>query len=150
MFKNRILMEANFWKFDHHRPSLRSRDVPQKIWARSVKPFWRLLDTNKQTPRQAKFIYRLTYCNSDEIQVFFIKTIKSRYICKRMFLSLKKEDWLPCVTIFLTPRNKERWKNNDCLSFSGLVLKYNKINYLCPVSCVLCPPFYYKKKGTVH
>ena len=25
---------------------------PTKIWARSVQPFWRLLDTNKQTPKQ--------------------------------------------------------------------------------------------------
>ena len=25
---------------------------PKKIWARSVQPFWRLLDTNKQTPKQ--------------------------------------------------------------------------------------------------
>ena len=45
-----------------HKPSLGSRDVPQKIWARSVQPFWRLLDTNgqtdRQTDRQAKFIYR--------------------------------------------------------------------------------------------
>ena len=35
-----------------HKPSLWSRDVPQKIRARSVQPFWRLLDTNKQTPKQ--------------------------------------------------------------------------------------------------
>ena len=39
-----------------------SRDVLHKIWAWSVQPFWRLLDTNKQTneqtDRQAKFIYR--------------------------------------------------------------------------------------------
>ena len=41
-----------------HKPSLGSQDVPQKIWARSVQPFWRLLDTNKQTDRQAKFICR--------------------------------------------------------------------------------------------
>ena len=32
-----------------HKPSLGSLDVPQKIWARSVQPFWRLLDTNRQT-----------------------------------------------------------------------------------------------------
>ena len=32
-----------------HKPSLGSPDVPQKIWARSVQPFWRLLDTNRQT-----------------------------------------------------------------------------------------------------
>ena len=47
-----------------HKPSLESLDVPQKIWARSVQPFWRILDTNKQTDRQtdrqAKFIYRFS------------------------------------------------------------------------------------------
>ena len=35
-----------------HKPSLWSLDVPQKIWARSVQPFRRLLDKNKQTNRQ--------------------------------------------------------------------------------------------------
>ena len=35
-----------------HKPSLGSLDVPQKIWARSGQPFWRLLDTNRQTPKQ--------------------------------------------------------------------------------------------------
>ena len=34
-----------------HKPSLWSRDVSQKIWARSVQPFRRLLDTNKQTDK---------------------------------------------------------------------------------------------------
>ena len=32
-----------------HKPSLGSLDVPHKIWARSVQPFRRLLDTNRQT-----------------------------------------------------------------------------------------------------
>ena len=45
-----------------HNSSAGSREIPQKIWARSVQPFWRLLDTNKQTnkqtDRQAKIIYR--------------------------------------------------------------------------------------------
>ena len=48
-----------------HKPSLGSREVPHKIWARSVQPFWRLFDTNKQTnkiDRQVKFIYRLIFC----------------------------------------------------------------------------------------
>ena len=60
IFKN--LMKIEFWWrqiFEIliiHKPSLWSRDVPQKIWARSVQPFWRLLDTNKQTNRQTKFI----------------------------------------------------------------------------------------------
>ena len=33
--------------------SLGSLDAPQKIWARSVQPFLRLLDTHKQTDKQA-------------------------------------------------------------------------------------------------
>ena len=37
-----------------HKPSLGSRDVPYKIWSRSVQPFWRFWI---QTDRQAKFIY---------------------------------------------------------------------------------------------
>ena len=42
-----------------HKPSLGSCEVPHKIWARSVQPFWRLLDSNRsdrQTARQAKYI----------------------------------------------------------------------------------------------
>ena len=35
-----------------HKPSLGSCDDPQKIWARSVQPFSRLLDTNGQTDKQ--------------------------------------------------------------------------------------------------
>ena len=35
-----------------HKPSLESLDGPQKIWGWSVQPFWRLLDTNKQTDKQ--------------------------------------------------------------------------------------------------
>ena len=37
IFKNRILLEAYFLKFDN----------PQKSWARLVQSFWRLLDTNR-------------------------------------------------------------------------------------------------------
>ena len=64
-YKNKKLLNTIFFKiFIIRKPSLWSRDVPQKNWARSVQPFWRLLDTNrqktdKQTDRQAKFIYRL-------------------------------------------------------------------------------------------
>ena len=35
-----------------HKPSRESLNVPQKIWARSVQPLLRLLDTNKQTNKQ--------------------------------------------------------------------------------------------------
>jgi len=41
-----------------HRPFLGPRDVSHKIWAQSVQPFWHLLDTNGQTSRQAKYLYR--------------------------------------------------------------------------------------------
>ena len=58
IFKNRILLESNFENSIILKPSLGSREIPQQIWARSVQPFWRLWDTNKQTDRQAKFIYR--------------------------------------------------------------------------------------------
>ena len=40
------------------KPSLGLCEVPQKIWARSVQPFWRLFDTNKQTDKQSIYKYR--------------------------------------------------------------------------------------------
>ena len=40
-----------------YKPSLGSFVVPYKIWALSVELLLRLLDTNGQTPRQAKCIY---------------------------------------------------------------------------------------------
>ena len=41
-----------------HKPSLGSREVPHKTWARLVQPFWRLLDT-KQTNRHPN---KLNFC----------------------------------------------------------------------------------------
>ena len=41
-----------------YKPYLGTCEVPHTIWARSIQPFWRLFDTNKQTNRQAKYIYR--------------------------------------------------------------------------------------------
>jgi len=46
-----------------HKPSLGSRGVPLKIWAPSVQPVWRLLDTNGQTDKQLhqdKYIYKIS------------------------------------------------------------------------------------------
>ena len=44
-----------------HNVSLGSCEVPHKIWARSVQPFWRSLNTNKkisiQTPRHPSKVY---------------------------------------------------------------------------------------------
>ena len=49
--------KTHFFKiFIIHKPSLGSRYVPQKIWARSVQPFERLLDTNKQTDKPNLYI----------------------------------------------------------------------------------------------
>ena len=39
-----------------HKLSLGTCEVPQKMLAQSVEPFWRL-QTNKKTPKQAKYIY---------------------------------------------------------------------------------------------
>ena len=39
IFKNRILLAANFENSIIHKPSLGSREVPLKMWARSVQPF---------------------------------------------------------------------------------------------------------------
>ena len=49
--------KTHFFIFIILKPSLWSRDVPQKIWAKSVQPFFGY----KQTDRQAKFIYRLCF-----------------------------------------------------------------------------------------
>ena len=52
LMKNEFWWRQIFEILIIHKPSLGSLDVPQKIWARSVQPFWRLLDTNRQTDRQ--------------------------------------------------------------------------------------------------
>ena len=35
-----------------YKLSLGPSEIPQKFWAQSVQPFWRLFDTNKQTYKQ--------------------------------------------------------------------------------------------------
>ena len=51
--------KAHFFKiFIIHTPSLWSRDVPQKNWARSVQPFIGYKKTKKQTNRQTSQIYK--------------------------------------------------------------------------------------------
>ena len=56
--KMEIMQKTKFKILIIHKPSMWSRDVPQKIWAWSVQPFWRLLDTNKQTNGQTSQIYK--------------------------------------------------------------------------------------------
>ena len=56
------LMKIEFWWRQIieiliiHKPSLGPREVPHKIWAWSVQPFWRLLDTNRQTDKLNLYI----------------------------------------------------------------------------------------------
>ena len=56
ILKNQILLEANFWKLDYSKTFPGVKWGPTKIWARSVQPFWLLLDTNKQTPKQTSSV----------------------------------------------------------------------------------------------
>ena len=42
------------------KPSLGLREVPQKIWVRSIQLIWSLLDTNKQTNKQTDNYYNLS------------------------------------------------------------------------------------------
>ena len=49
-YANQKLFDTTFEILIIHKPSLGSCEVPLKIWAWSVQPFWRLLDTtNRQT-----------------------------------------------------------------------------------------------------
>ena len=66
MFVKFIKIFYGFSKFSENRifeiliiykPSQGPCEVPYKIWARSVQPFYRLLDGNRQTNRQANFFF---------------------------------------------------------------------------------------------
>ena len=72
-----------------HEPYLRPHEVPQKMWARLVQPFWRLLDT-KKTDRQAKFIHRLTPWNF----------LLSFYQHSTMWASIDSELRVSCILLF--------------------------------------------------
>ena len=85
------MLEANFSKFNHHKPSpgSRPREVPQNICARSVQPFWRLLDKNKQTNRQ-------TDKQIDKPNLYI-----DRYIGRRWLL-LVIRNYLAAIYVFYT------------------------------------------------
>ena len=61
------------------KPSVRSRDIRHTVWAGSVQPFWRLLDTNRQqTPKQTSKVYIYIY----KIQKFlFLRVSVYLFIC---------------------------------------------------------------------
>ena len=75
----------------------------QKILARSVQLFWRLLDTNKQTDtqtdRQAKFIYRLGFKSAS--RPFSISTFNCDSLSEHLLFVHYK-----------TVTKKVRWFNN--------------------------------------
>ena len=80
-----------FFIYIIHKPSLWWRDVPQKIWARSVQPFWRLLDTNRQTGltrarktsiRFLRFKNHVLVCNNLETELS-IYTFSFNRICQQ-------------------------------------------------------------------
>jgi len=56
MFKKRSLMEAIFENLIIHKPSLGSREVPHKNFARSVQPLYIFLDINGQTEKQSIYL----------------------------------------------------------------------------------------------
>ena len=66
-------IKDNFSILNRPKPSLGSCELPQKMWARSVHPFWRLLDTNGQTDSRTSkvFIYRFSMLGSLSIEYIY-------------------------------------------------------------------------------
>ena len=102
MFK--ILMKIEFWwrhNFEIliiHKPSLGSRDVTQKIWTRSVQPFWRLLDTKKQIKKNfnQKYFFPLQshfseFRKTTQRKIFFQRKSFQRILRKRAFHNIKSD-----------------------------------------------------------
>ena len=54
--KHQTFLETIFVLLSIHSPLLVSCEVPQKIWAHSVQPFWCLSVANKQTDKQREFL----------------------------------------------------------------------------------------------
>ena len=86
-----FLLEAIFEILIINKPFLGTGEVPHKIWARSVQPFGRLLDTKKQAYKQAKYIqtkdefyylsqYYLQPCNPRILQTFLIESLCCSFI----------------------------------------------------------------------
>ncbi len=89
------LMKIEFWwrqifKISIiHNPSLWSRDVPQKIWTRSgsaVLTFIGHKQTDKQTDRQAKFIYRCVLYHIVRFNTAFILFLYKVYFANKIMI----------------------------------------------------------------
>ena len=66
--------------------------MPQKIWARSVQPFWRLLDTNKQIDKPNLYIDLLKHWtrmlkgyNNFEIQQHEVRILNTKIFSQDCF-----------------------------------------------------------------
>ena len=79
--KNFVNFQIEFWWRQIyeiliiHKPSLGPREVPRKIWAWSIQPFWRL-DTNKPTPNCVSTIQ--AYCRGFKV----MKDVKTKKILR--------------------------------------------------------------------
>ena len=60
-----------------HKPSMGPCEVPHKVWARFDVY---LIQTNTQTPRQAKYIDRPSFRTIFKVLIFFCKNIKDVYM----------------------------------------------------------------------
>ena len=85
-----------------HKPFLEPCEDLYKIWARSVKPFWRLSVTNKQTNTQTSkvFIYISIFFSDFKRTVIFIKPHLKSFI-KSDVKSHVKSYVKPVITILL-------------------------------------------------
>ena len=106
-----------FLNFDHfHKPSMGSREVLHKIWARSVQPFWRLLDTNKQTDTQSKFKYR--WMGKSFLCMVTVKK-DLKYVLQLILL------WIKCISC-------KKWQNKERFTLYNIwfknILKYINLN----------------------
>jgi len=91
-YQNNKYWKQIFCNSEHLFTFLWACELPNKFWAWSVQPLWRLLDTNKQTNTQAKYIFI-------EYTSFRRKVILS-LTWKRIFHQVKEIDCLPQTLIF--------------------------------------------------
>ena len=109
------MLEANFDIFIIHKPSLGSSEVPQKIWARLAQPFWRLLDTNKSSNWQAKYMYR--YKPKTDAHFYIKNQNKTSHHPKIIFIQ-KNLDFFPNLFEHWFPHfSTQLWRDFMLLNF---------------------------------
>jgi len=128
-----------------HKSSLGSREVPQKIWAQSVQPFWRLLDTNKQTDVQTPKQTDKPNLYIDLIihsLIYWFIIINNIYCCSSSFLIFWKTKFrgLFCFIRCFFKNNKCHYFFKIIFNFKGLYnfpgVMYNV--YILYIPCTGC------------